>query len=68
MVTAFGDTIDPSELNEWMKCRKEKQGGFVGSLVNWYAMEKHGNVCRIHYEPNDYWHDISHANDASILD
>ncbi|MGH7457412.1 MAG: hypothetical protein ACRENG_39045, partial [bacterium] len=41
VMTVFGDTINPGELNTWMKEKKGREGGFYGRKVNWYAMEKH---------------------------
>lgn len=43
VMTAFGDTIDPGGLNEWMKDQTEvSQGGYSqDGGVSWYAPTKH---------------------------
>lgn len=74
---AFGDKVNLGDLNEWMKNktidgvtskRKYSEGGYYDKSVNWNAMEQHNNACEIDYVPNDYWHNTSYANDASVLD
>ncbi len=50
MMTAFGDTINPGELNAWMiepvRARQMRKGGYSGTKVSWYAPGKHsgGNI------------------------
>jgi len=41
-MTAFGDTVRPGQLNEWMKGKPTGQGGFSGALVNWDVVQLHG--------------------------
>lgn len=41
VMTAFGDTVNPGELNAWMKERSRGEGGFGDLRVNWRAMELH---------------------------
>ncbi len=43
VMTAFGDTVTPKDLNEWKKERINDEGGFGGERVNWKAVEKHNN-------------------------
>ena len=42
-MTAFSDTIDPGELNTWMKSRSKFKGGYWGSSVNWNAIKIHSS-------------------------
>ena len=50
MMTAFGDTLNPGELNSWMKdpvrAKNLPEGGYQGTKVSWYAPGKHsgGNI------------------------
>lgn len=45
VMTAYGDSVDPGKLNEWMKDQKRNghndKGGFTGNKVSWYAINKH---------------------------
>lgn len=43
-LTALGDTVNPGELNRWMKSRSPANGGFRGSSVNWDAVELHSTA------------------------
>ena len=45
-MTAFGDTVNPGDLNDWMKKKSLDEGGFDGDLVNWDATSKHSNKAR----------------------
>ena len=50
LMTAFGDTINPGELNAWMiepvRAKNLPEGGYQGTKVSWYAPGKHsgGNI------------------------
>ncbi len=44
VMTAFGDTINPGQLNAWMKEREVYRGGFDGDgNVSWYAPQEHSS-------------------------
>ena len=43
-LTALGDTVNPGQLNRWMKSRSPGEGGFRGSSVNWDAVELHSTA------------------------
>lgn len=41
-MTALGDTVNPGELNEWMKAKQTiREGGYDGTNVNWEAISRH---------------------------
>jgi len=42
-LTAFGDSVNPGELNAWMKARSPLNGGYDGELVTWDAILYHSN-------------------------
>ena len=48
-LTALGDTVNPGELNRWMKSRSPANGGFRGSSVNWDAVELH-SAAGLHHQ------------------
>jgi hypothetical protein len=69
-MTAFGDTINPGQLNAWMKDKRApEEGGYYGSSVNWNVIELQSNGA-ISYESN--WNrnfrDPTKATSLSILD
>lgn len=45
-MTAFGDTVNPGQLNEWKKKNSRDEGGFSRDLINWNATAKHGGKAR----------------------
>ncbi len=73
-MTAFGDTINPGELNAWMiepvRARQMKKGGYKGTKVSWYAPGKH-SVGQITIDFTNDFHTASfneNPSDPSILD
>ncbi|HXG38335.1 MAG TPA: hypothetical protein VNL36_06170, partial [Bacteroidota bacterium] len=47
-MTAFGDTVNPGELNEWMKMAPKDSGGYRGRSVNWRAISLHSPSKKIY--------------------
>lgn len=47
VMRAYGDSVDPGDLNEWMKDSKRNgnvgNGGYDGNRVSWFAVELHSN-------------------------
>ena len=43
MMTTFGDTVTPGDLNKWMIKQSKDSGGYKGSSVNWDAISLHNN-------------------------
>lgn len=47
VMRAYGDSVDPGDLNEWMKDSKRngnvRNGGYDGNRVSWFAVELHSN-------------------------
>lgn len=69
VMTAFGDEIDPGQLNKWMNERKTaREGGFFGSSVNWNAMRIHSGNLSVDYYRNNHFKDRTNPNSPSLLD
>lgn len=66
VMTAFGDTVNPGEMNRWMKERILDDGGFYGNLVNWDAMKKHSatGITYRYFHAEDFG-DTTKATDPS---
>jgi hypothetical protein len=64
-MTAFGDTINPGELNEWMKHRSKYDGGFDNLDITWDPIALHSPGKRLTRTPAK---NASESFDARILD
>ena len=62
-MTAYGDTVNPGQLNWWMKRpRMYSQGGYYQDRVNWEAIRIHsGGKVTYQYKKNPNFHDESKA-------
>jgi hypothetical protein len=47
VMTAFGDTVNPGQLNDWMKQKDKTNGGFDGLSITWNAMIFHSKGKKI---------------------
>jgi ABC-type bacteriocin/lantibiotic exporter with double-glycine peptidase domain len=65
-MTALGDTVNPGQLNQYMK----DSSGYDGRSVKWGTMEKHsGNKVNIvDYVRNSNFPDTTKATNPSVLD
>lgn len=78
VMTAFGDTITPGELNYWKKfkyhngkrrIRRFNEGGFLYSRVNWWTIPLHSqDKIQIDYHKNPNFGKSEFANSGAILD
>jgi hypothetical protein len=67
VLTAFGHTTDPGELNNWMK-RPRKQGGYRGQSVNWEGAFTRFRSLAYDYADNSGFGNQDSARSPSLLD
>jgi hypothetical protein len=67
-MTALGDTVNPGQLNAWMKGRMPKEGGYHGSSINWRAIMLHSDSKILFDYIRKSFRDETEVTDPSILD
>ncbi|MBM4161325.1 MAG: hypothetical protein FJ217_09530 [Ignavibacteria bacterium] len=76
VMTAYGDTVNPGQLNSWKKQAPQDSGGYRGESINWNAITKHSKgEIRLSYSKARFWKDSlrtavdsTQMSDPGILD
>ncbi len=69
VLSAYGYTINPEQLNEWMNSKSYDDGGYNGADVNWKAIYYLSAEYLIATETgNDHFGNLDYAHDVSDLD